>query len=741
MLARIVPDDASESYVNRLPRQAERAAWWLRGSTALAWLLASSVALGHTGSPVQVAASAVDAAATTTETGTVEQLTVRQAGSLTAHWYLRRGDGSGIELRGWGQTAPTAGESIAVTGRVNGDALFVDTMRAVPSTGAQKAAARPGVERRIEGTLELIHADDFKRGSSWWIYSVVDAAGHRSEIDFPGLPAELRKGMRIAVTGITDAAGAKLQPLDVEILSEPPHAKFTQKVAGTSQVLMVLLKFADSATTPYTVAQAQATLSTDTWSVASFYRENSYGSHSLNGTVTNWLTASFNTPTSCNYIAIENEANRLAQLSGYNLSQFSKIVYVFPLVSACGWSGLGELGGAHAWINQALAVQVVGHELGHTFGLGHASAVVCNTPSHRPIDGPCTKSEYGDPAEIMGNSRAAHFNAAHKAALNYLPAGAVLTHKTGTTSYTLSPIESSGPAPLAVKILSAAMRTYWIEFRQPLGFDQHVAIPTGVTTGAYVHIGGDNEYDCDTCVLDMTSASTSFADAALPAGQSFVDTATGTTISVQGAAGGVLTVSVATPTRPTFGDVPPTYGAYSHIEAVNWSLVDRGCSQSPPLFCPNAPVTRADFATMLERAEHGTNFAYAATGAVFADVPASHPAAGYIEQLYRDGLTKGCAQNPLRFCPDDAVRRWEAAIFLVRARHGGAFVPGAATGTVFADELPTDPTASWAEQLYRDNITQGCLQNPRRFCPMNTVTRADAAIFLQRAYYLPSPPP
>jgi Gametolysin peptidase M11 len=699
------------------------------------------MAFGNAGPPLVAPEREAAARQTRTETGIVEQVTVRRAGAIATHLFLRRSDGSGIELRGWGPDAPEVGKAIVVTGRVSRDTLFADTVVPAPTQYPNKAAAPIDAQIRVEGTLELLHADNFDRDTAWLIHTVVDESGRRTEIDFATLPAELKKGMRIAVTGVAVASGGPVRPHDVEVLADAPsHDKLIPKISGTSKVLMILLKFTDTASAPYTVAQAQGTLATDPWSVANFYRDNSYGSHTLNGTVTNWLTASFATPATCNFITIGYEGNRLAQAAGYVLSQYNRIVYLFTSVPACGWNGLGEIGGTHAWVNQSLGVLVVGHELGHTFGLGHASAAICDTPVHHAIGGPCTNSEYGDPADIMGNSRAAHFNAAHKAALNYLPAGTVLTHTTGTAAYTLSPIESGGPAPLAVKILSAAMRTYWIEFRQPLGFDLQVGIPTGIATGAYVHLGGANEYDCDTCVLDMTPTAT-FDDAALPAGQQFVDTTTGTTVTVQTASGGALAVSVATPTRPSFGDVPPSYGAYGHIEAVSWNLVDRGCSQSPPLFCPNTPMTRGDFAIMLERAEHGTNFAFMASGKVFADVPESHPAAAYIEQLYKDGLTKGCAQSPLRFCPDDPIQRWEAAIFLVRARHGGAFIPSAPTGTIFADEPVTDPTAAWAEQLFRDGITQGCMQNPRRFCPSNGVIRADAAIFLQRTYLLSAPPP
>ena len=49
--------------------------------------------------------------------------------------------------------------------------------------------------------------------------------------------------------------------------------------------------------------------------------------------------------------------------------QLSKLVYVFPKVTGCGWLGLGYVGSSGAWINGENTVLVFGHELGHNFGV------------------------------------------------------------------------------------------------------------------------------------------------------------------------------------------------------------------------------------------------------------------------------------------------------------------------------------------------------------------------------------
>jgi hypothetical protein len=50
----------------------------------------------------------------------------------------------------------------------------------------------------------------------------------------------------------------------------------------------------------------------------------------------------------------------------------------------------------------------------------------------------------------------------------------------------------------------------------------------------------------------------------------------------------------------------------------------------------------------------------------FSDVPLSHAFVRFIQKLYSLGITSGCASNPLRYCPDQAVTRGEMAVFVER---------------------------------------------------------------------------
>jgi hypothetical protein len=85
------------------------------------------------------------------------------------------------------------------------------------------------------------------------------------------------------------------------------------------------------------------------------------------------------------------------------------------------------------------------------------------------------------------------------------------------------------------------------------------------------------------------------------------------------------------------------------------------------LYCPEAPVTRAQMAPMLLKARYGATFnPGTASGTMFADVPRTHPFATWIERMYSYGITTGCTTSPRRYCPDATVTRAEMALFLQR---------------------------------------------------------------------------
>ena len=120
------------------------------------------------------------------------------------------------------------------------------------------------------------------------------------------------------------------------------------------------------------------------------------------------------------------------------------------------------------------------------------------------------------------------------------------------------------------------------------------------------------------------------------------------------------------PAAGLFDDVPTNHFAAPWIEQLAIDGITNGCSLNPPLYCPSSDMTRSEMAVFLLRAKHGPFFEPPpATGTVFDDVPASHWAAPWIEQLAAEGHTSGCSAAPPLYCPDDKVTRAEMAVFLV----------------------------------------------------------------------------
>jgi hypothetical protein len=637
------------------------------------------------------------------------------------------------------------GMEVALSGHIAHAVLVVDQV----STSATASAVPPkatirSVPLSVEGTLKLRHADYFDANASQFLWAVQSDAGQRTELNFAIVPKALKVGMRVQVSGQAASGGLVPDSLTVQALPAA-QAKPALQAAETDNVLVILIKFSNSGAAPFTQAAVQTTMDSTT-GVAAYWKEASFSQEVLVPTVTAWLTDSKPTSTTCDYNFIASEAQALAVAAGYQSSQyqFQKYVYLFPSNSSCGWAGLGDVGGPDAWSNGVNALWVIGHELGHTMGHGHDNSLVnCNGV----VIGPdCVNSQYGDPWGIMGNhSPSMHVNVWQKNNLGWLTAAQIATHTQGVKSYTLSPVESPGGGTYGVAVLANAHRSYWLEFRQPIGFD--ATLSGSAINGVNLHLANDysttsaitTDYQCwDTCFLDMRAAVPSSTDGALPVGTAFTDNDTGVTITAVSKGAGGLTVAVATPTRPTFVDVPLTYWANGAIEALVWNGITKGCVTSPRQFCPGTVVSREQLATFVERAHSGWMFSATPTG-IFSDVSVSDPLAGFVETAYNDGIMSSCATSPLQFCPATLVTRAAMAEILMKARNGASYVPPAATG-VFSDVPKSDPNAAWIEALYNAGITLGCATNPLRYCPTTVVSRDQMAVFLQRAFSLESPP-
>jgi hypothetical protein len=178
-----------------------------------------------------------------------------------------------------------------------------------------------------------------------------------------------------------------------------------------------------------------------------------------------------------------------------------------------------------------------------------------------------------------------------------------------------------------------------------------------------------------------------------------------------------------------FLDVPATHLFHDAIEKLFRSAVTAGCGAGN--FCPDQPVTRAQMAIFLLRAEHGVGWVPPpATGTVFTDVPAAAFGAAAIEHAAAEGIFAAGGA----FGPSVPVTRAEMARLLLKTEHGPGWAPPAAAG-LFLDVPAGSPDAAWIEKLFHEGITAGC--GAGNYCPGDTSTRAQMAAFLMRTFGLP----
>jgi Bacterial Ig-like domain (group 3) len=540
----------------------------------LAWICAAlPVAAHHVGEdPATV--TDVATAAIVTLTGSVDALVVVDLVNAKTQRYpiLRQSDGTKVALRGEAVQGVKAGAQVAVTGSQTG-AMFTVSGVQLQSAQPTTASAVPAVPAHVTGKFMVAHADDFETGTSRFFYQVFDDAGGIAEIEMPFLPGLLATGMRVLVDGSVAADGVSIDPATITIQSPPP---VLSAFPATTNYIVLPIKFpnADGSwpADPFTPASLNTAVfgSLPTKSAKEFYKEASFSQQQIAGITADdgaggFLKSAVPKPATCDINVIATAAQNAAHARGYPIDVngnptggYTGLLYVFNNVAGCGWAGLAYVGWPRAYSNNTSALWVIGHELGHNFGLLHAGSLRCTGAVIGCVG--ASVAEYGDPFSTMGNSgNTGHFNASQKDILGWITPSMTKTHTGGTATYTLYPIETGGFATYAVRIPTAnTSRTYSIEYRQPVGvFDAFVKPPSYPNAGAQIRIEYPFEASSgsdDTELLDMTPATGSFGDAALLAGQTFTDSVYGVSISVLTATASSMTVQVSSPA----GTLPST---------------------------------------------------------------------------------------------------------------------------------------------------------------------------------------
>ena len=122
----------------------------------------------------------------------------------------------------------------------------------------------------------------------------------------------------------------------------------------------------------------------------------------------------------------------------------------------------------------------------------------------------------------------------------------------------------------------------------------------------------------------------------------------------------------------------------------------------------------------------------------FSDDDGAHYEAS-LDALAGEGILAGTGCGEGLICPERPLKRWEMAVWVVRALDGAD--PAGAGSSRFADVEPAQWWTAHVERFAELGITSGCDVDPWRYCPDGEVDRAQMATFLRRAFELPDAPP
>ncbi len=322
---------------------------------------------------------------------------------------------------------------------------------------------------------------------------------------------------------------------------------------GAKALLVIRVDFTDLPGTPINKFDGNAQITpayienvvNGAGGVRAFLQANSYGKTDIAFDSATDVTPVLRLPQQASYYAtgdssgafnalLHSDARDAATTAGFSVFAYDRVAVVFSnLGSLSGsqitYAGLATVIGSNLWVNGEFDLRVVGHELGHNYGLRHANLwkATGGNPVSLEGDNPSTEVDersidYGDPFDLMGDGDFFENDFSHwnKSLLQWIPDSAVtLAAVSGT--YRVHRFDASAAdlaAPRALKIVRDTTRDYWIGYRR--GTSSPAA-----DNGAYVLWGYNTATQGN--LLDLVTPGTSAADAPLPLNTTFNDSAAG----------------------------------------------------------------------------------------------------------------------------------------------------------------------------------------------------------------------
>lgn len=402
-------------------------------------------------------------------------------------------------------------------------------------------------ELSLRGTIEQIVVDGETTNRQ---YVLAAEDGRRYELTSSKSLAEYAR-QRATVSGTLEEYGKlnvteaiKEQATQTDTLAAAPAPTH-----GSRKVLVLLINFPDFLTEPITVEQARAKVFTDAISANEYFRANSFDRYRLTGVqradgdVLGWITIPVSS-SNCQMATTDwtAAADEAARNNGVDISQYNSIIYAFSRGLCGNTEGFGTVGQVgdpngfeRVWFQAATLNNPVTlvHELGHNLGFDHAQGMRCNG-TNIPAD--CTIQEYGDPFDPMGFSLLFFFNNHHRSVLGWLSGRSQTVTTSGDYVLSAPSVPTKGNQVLQIPLKNADGQLtnydYVLEYRRPVSFDNQFQNPgmQPIYTGVSIRRIFRHQPGTYTQLID-TTPNTYVADQPLAVGKTFVDTASGVSIT------------------------------------------------------------------------------------------------------------------------------------------------------------------------------------------------------------------
>jgi len=203
---------------------------------------------------------------------------------------------------------------------------------------------------------------------------------------------------------------------------------------------------------------------------------------------------------------------------------------------------------------------VTGHEMGHNFTFQHSNSYTCTdaTGQRVAISTTCTSNEYGDPFDIMGTATTSQVNNYQKGRLLFNAASSPngvfdpvnVQDVTVDGLYTIAPAEwaSSGPQVLRIPrdldSTGKVLKYYYLEFRQPYGFDNNTYVSAYAAKGILIRLAPPYTAGLKPLLIDTTPSTSGFTDSALTVDKTFEDSIKGITVTTKSVSSNGATVDI-----------------------------------------------------------------------------------------------------------------------------------------------------------------------------------------------------